>query len=401
MKKTILCLLLAIFSCLLLSACNGELPEGDRIVVSYYLEDGSAPLTVTVTNGSLDLSVTPSRKHYSFLGLFDSKIGGTMIMNAEGFSSIFIDRPLTLYARWEPATYTVTFDPGEGTLPEVVSERAVMYNTVIGDMPIPTPPREDLRFVGWYSGEHRVSDGGTPIGNAQVLRADIYAILTDSKTVPLTAVYSDKTYAVTLDYNTPGYENATYYVKHGEAFDLSLLPTEDTGTRILADWSLQPNRLQSFDGTVTGDITLYAQWADYRLATFHVKGEEPFTAKILRGKDQAPVMPDRTGYDFSGWYASETLSGNPLEAISYASTVTDYYAEYTLTEYPIVYVVDGTPVTLAPFSYTVESAFYLPTPSAPGRTFRGWCRKADCSDTPFRYVEEGTIGRLILYACFE
>ena len=55
---------------------------------------------------------------------------------------------ITLYAKWEAPTYTVTFNPNGGTVTE--STLTVTKGQTLGDT-LPTPTKEGDEFLGWYT----------------------------------------------------------------------------------------------------------------------------------------------------------------------------------------------------------------------------------------------------------
>ena len=57
---------------------------------------------------------------------------------------------ITLYAKWEAPTYTVTFNPNGGTVTE--STLTVTKGHTLGDT-LPTPIKEGDEFLGWYTDE--------------------------------------------------------------------------------------------------------------------------------------------------------------------------------------------------------------------------------------------------------
>ena len=57
---------------------------------------------------------------------------------------------ITLYAKWEAPTYTVTFNPNGGTVTESIL--TVTKGQTLGDT-LPTPTKEGDEFLGWYTDE--------------------------------------------------------------------------------------------------------------------------------------------------------------------------------------------------------------------------------------------------------
>ncbi|MBO7686551.1 MAG: InlB B-repeat-containing protein [Kiritimatiellae bacterium] len=90
----------------------------------------------------------PSRTGHAFLGFYTAASGGTQCVDADGHvvMSAFAANG-TLYAQWQPKTYTVTFDYGIGSGSE--ETRTVTWNQPIGALPAVTAPTGDYEFDGW------------------------------------------------------------------------------------------------------------------------------------------------------------------------------------------------------------------------------------------------------------
>ena len=98
----------------------------------------------------------PTRTGYDFAHYYgDGSCGGT---NGERYvayeSTIFasdlctdIYKSATLYAKWTPKTYTMSFDSNGGS---ACSAKTVTYEAAIGTLP--TPTRSGYHFVGWFTG---------------------------------------------------------------------------------------------------------------------------------------------------------------------------------------------------------------------------------------------------------
>lgn len=88
----------------------------------------------------------PTMKGYNFLGWFD-KDGNPFDFDTQ------ITHKTELTARWEKKTYTVTFDPNGGEVEP--TSKTVTFDAAYGELP--TPTRENYRFVGWYLNGVRVT----------------------------------------------------------------------------------------------------------------------------------------------------------------------------------------------------------------------------------------------------
>ena len=90
---------------------------------------------------------TPSRTGYVFEGWY----AGDQLVES-GLWQIPADTVLT--ASWRPLGYTLTFDPGQGTMDSTTME--VYYDT---EYTLPIPTRSGYSFTGWYNGDVLLGDG--------------------------------------------------------------------------------------------------------------------------------------------------------------------------------------------------------------------------------------------------
>ena len=146
--------------------------------------NGASPTTVTLTAGEvLTAPQDPVREGYTFLGWF---LGG------EKYTFGAVSENMTLEARWEIDTYTVTFDTAGGT---AVSPETVAHG---GTATAPSDvTREGYYFVGWYLGDEEY-DFTTPV----------------TEDLTLVARWTLCTYNVTFD-TAGGSEAAPATVAHG------------------------------------------------------------------------------------------------------------------------------------------------------------------------------------------
>ena len=117
--------------------------EKNKYTVTFDANGGEGGKTETVQHGGTVSAPLPTRANYSFEGWY---VGETKW----NFKTDKITSDITLVAKWEPFTKTVTFDPGVGA---TVTEktRKVKYGEEIGILP--TPSLEGWKFLGWYDSD--------------------------------------------------------------------------------------------------------------------------------------------------------------------------------------------------------------------------------------------------------
>ena len=88
----------------------------------------------------------PNRKHYIFVGWFDKedKDGKRISEIAKGSTG-----NITLYARWTPFEYKITYELNGGELPNNVPNPQV-YTFESDDIDLPKPFKIGYKFVGWF-----------------------------------------------------------------------------------------------------------------------------------------------------------------------------------------------------------------------------------------------------------
>ena len=110
----------------------------------------------TVTYGDSYGSLpTPTRPGYTFDGWFTAKTGGEKITSASKVTTFGVH---TLYARWTPRQYTVTFDSNGGTV-STTSKTVTYGETYASPRVLPEPTYPGHTFDGWYT----TKTGGTRV----------------------------------------------------------------------------------------------------------------------------------------------------------------------------------------------------------------------------------------------
>lgn len=122
--------------------------DGAADVLSFYCDGAAATFYVDdLLAGTPITSVTPpTRAGYDFGGYYTD--GDAQAVNASGeivcgaFSA-----DMTLHAVWTIRSYTLSFDYNGGS--GSTQTKSVTWQTAVGTLPTPTPPREDAVFEGW------------------------------------------------------------------------------------------------------------------------------------------------------------------------------------------------------------------------------------------------------------
>jgi uncharacterized repeat protein (TIGR02543 family) len=161
--------------------------------------------------------------------------------------------------------------------------------------------------------------------------------------------------------------------------------------------------------TVTGTMTLYAQWTlnEYYIS-FDTGGfgkPVPATVKVGFGtKISAPPQPYQDGYVFGGWYTDELCKSGLWNFMEHTVPSKDMtlYAKWTIGEFTAFFDINGYGAPV-PASQRVIFGAKIAAPAPPsetGWTFGGWFKDAACSPgSEWDFAAETMPGRdVTLYA---
>jgi uncharacterized repeat protein (TIGR02543 family) len=147
--------------------------------------------------------------------------------------------------------------------------------------------------------------------------------------------------------------------------------------------------------TVTGDITLYANWITVPdgsfTVTFDSNGGSSVATQIINSGGTALflVIPTRSGYTFDNWYSDPGLTTVYNFSTPVTSNIT-LYAKWTaaaVTQYTITFNINGGTGT-TPATQTINAGAGLTLPagggfSRSGYTFGGWNTQASGTGTNY------------------
>lgn len=155
---------------------------------------------------------------------------------------------VTLYAKWTPNSYALTFDTAGG-VPTTIDAQQVVFGSHA--KAVADPAKTGHEFTGWLSDE--------PTPQTWDLSSDSSSPTMPARDVSLTAQWSINTYTVT--FSSIGDNVPAITVNHGDTITAPVPPARDGF--IFAGWYDDPNCVLSphdFSVSVTQDITLYAKW---------------------------------------------------------------------------------------------------------------------------------------------
>ncbi|MFZ2187946.1 MAG: InlB B-repeat-containing protein [Candidatus Moraniibacteriota bacterium] len=198
--------------------------------------------------------------------------------------------------------------------------------------PATTPTKTGYTFTGW----------------------DI-AFTNVTSDLTVTAQFTINTYTVTFD-KTSGTTDASPLTKTADYnTSVTSLPTAPTKTGYtFAGWNTATNgsgTAFTTSSSVTGNITVYAQWTinNYTVTFDKTSGTtdaSPLTktADYNTSVTSLPTAPTKTGYTFAGWNTAADGSGNTFTTSSSVTGDITVYAQWTANTHTLTYTagVNGT-----------------------------------------------------------
>ena len=248
------------------------------------------------------------------------------------------------------------------------------YNASSSDISIPITPAKLHNADGSYA-ETANAKSGTTIpytnGKWQVTELKNFTVTFDANGGTGTM----KPQTVTED--TPTALSSNGFIREGYSFTGWNTAADGTGTKYDDKQEI----------TVTGDITLYAQWTQNPVITFDANGGEgTMAAQTVEPNKAADLIANtftRADYDFAGWNTAADGTGTKYDdkANITVGENTTLYAQWTLHKYHVRWLNWDSSVLQEGY-YTCKDAengevYYMDAPERPEDdnytyTFRGW-----------------------------
>ena len=301
---------------------------------------GTGSVTATY-NVAMPLATMPTRNGYTFKGYYDATSGGTQYYKADGSSARTWNKAAasTLYAQWELATYTITYDNLKGTTH--TNPATYTINSATITFTAPTSKPAGYTFANWSPASIATGSTGNKTVTANWTAATSTVELnqeeaTEKGTASVTATYGSAMPAITKRPIRTGYTFGGYYTgKNGAGTQYYKADGTSATT-----WNLE------------GAQTLYAKWTPI---TYSVKfngngstsgsmSNQSFTYDEV-AKALTTNAFKKTGYTFAGWNTAANGSGT-----SYADKATvrnltttnnatiNLYAQWTINQYTLTFL---------------------------------------------------------------
>ncbi len=335
---------------------------GTPIKINYVTNySGLSISSDTVFNGSAGYIIPDSklfsisRNGYTLQWYTDSSLT-TLYDTLNGIKPPKDVTEITLYAKWIPNEYNVSFDSQGGTNVDCIT---VTYTQSYGTLPIPTKP--GYVFTGW-----------TLDGNS-ITEVDVVNKFEDHT---LVATWEAATYTVTFDSNG-GSSVDSKIVTYNTAY--GTLPTPTLDGFLFKGWKL--GDVSITDRTIvttTSDHVLVAQWEEKTqvyVVTFDCSDydgtikEIEYNANSNYGELEALI---KDGYTFIGWYSVEDEM--MIHSTNIVTKNVTLKPKFTSNTYTIVFDGNGGSGNMNSQIHTYDEELTLSTNtySKNGYKFAGW-----------------------------
>jgi len=309
--------------------------------VTFNSNGGTAVTTQNITSGSTATKpANPTRTGYTFENWYSN----TQLTTLFNFTTV-ITANTTLYAKWTPVTYTITYTLNSGTNN---AANPANYTIESNDITLQNPTRTGYVFDGWYENSSFTGSKITTISKGSIGNKTFYA-----KWI--------QTYTVTFNTNG-GNTISNQTVNSGSTATKPTDPTRNGYT--FENWysNTQLTTLFNFTTVITANGTLYAKWTPvtytitYTLNNGTNNAANP-TSYTIESNSITLQAPTRSGYTFTGWTGSNGTTGQTNVTIAKGSTGNkNYTANWTVispTTYTITASVSGGNGSISPSGESV------------------------------------------------
>lgn len=218
----------------------------NTLTVTFEENGGSAVTEITGLsyNATITAPAAPTKTGYAFAGWYKE----AACTNPWNFGSDKVTASITLYAKWTPVEYNITYNLNGGT----VSGNPETYTVESEDITLNIPTRTGYTFAGWT---------GTDLSAASISVTIAHGSTGDRA---YTATWTANTYAITYAGMDGAQHGENHPVSHTYATD-TLVPNPTKDGYTFAGWLVNGTgdavKNLTLSGTgYTADITLTAQW---------------------------------------------------------------------------------------------------------------------------------------------
>ena len=355
--------------------------EINTYTVTFNSNGGSTVASVEVAhNDQVSRPTDPEKNGY----IFEDWYSDSNLTTVYDFTDR-ITKDITLYAKWEERTYSISYDLDGG-----VANNKTSYTINTATFTLNNPTKEGYTFIGWTG-----SNGTTPEEEVTIEEGT-----TGNKTY--VANYRVNSYTISFDSNG-GSSVSSITKNYGETVTAPENPTRE-GYKF-AGWYSDSNltRLYSFTTMPSEDIILYAKWTNNEFVISYVLNggvNDPSNPTTYTGGTTVTLKDaSKEGYVFKGWYSDSSFEEQITSITADMSEDITLYAKFEVIKYQIIFETNG-----GEAKESIELAYQeeipnIKDPTRVGYTFKGWYNDAELTSI---FSEEIMPNRNItLYAKWE
>ena len=348
---------------------------------------GEMDVQTIACGSSADLTAcTFTKTAWTFDGWATSADGSVVYEDKESYTMGPTD--VTLYAKWSPNYYTITFYKNDDDATGDMDDQSIATGSCASLTPC-SFTKPGWSFAGWAI---------TAEGNIAYIDQGSYTM--EIGDVELFAKWIINDYTVTFN-SQGGSAVSSQSINYG---GLASEPTNPTRTGYtFGGWYKEAacNNAWNFSSdTVTADVTIYAKWMiNSYTVTFNSQGGSAVSSQNVNygGLASEPTNPNRTGYTFGGWY--KEASCNNLWNFT-SDTVTanvTIYAKWIINSYTVTFnSQSGSAVSSQNVNYGGLAS--EPTnPTRTGYTFGGWYKESGCINI-WNFTSDTVTANVTIYA---
>lgn len=363
-------------------------PKSTHSIVTFDPNSGTGGTKLyALKNQKVSEPVPPEKKDCEFVGWYTNPEG-----KGEPWDFVMdrVSSDMTLYAKYRPLQFSVTFDAQGGSCD--VKQKDYSFGLAMGELPVPT--RTNYQFIGWYS---RADGNGDLYTNSTIMPRS------DTK---LYAAWLQEGKSLVVDFSGNGGELDSEKVLVPYNTAISSFPNATRKGCTFVEWNSKA------DGTgdtynkntkvIHNNLTLYAIWKT-KSPTVTLdpnKGtvsKDSFTVKYNTAIGNIPA-PKRDGYEFTGWYYQDGRKFSSTDKMPDKDI--KLTAKWRGFEYMILFdAKKGTmPGEDTMYASCGDKIGKLPVPVRKGYEFTGWYTKSNGKGTKYTADSEMPEKDLTLYA---
>ena len=278
---------------------------------------------------------------------------------------------ITIYAKWIPDDFTVTFDANGGLFNNgnsTYSDEIPYGSKILENVPSSNPQKSGYNFAGW------VDAAGNELKDSNVMT---------EKGFTAYASWEAKDYKLSFDLTGDEGNIPTTTVKYGDKINANLPSEEPTKTGYtFTGWvKADGSELTDSDVMTENGYTVYASWKlkSFALSFDLVGGIGNIPDVYIKYGDKikdslTPIVPTKVGYTFIGWVkqdGSELTDNDVMGEDGYT-----VYANWEANGYELSFDLAGgegdIPTVTVKYGDKINSNLPSTEPTKVGYTFAGW-----------------------------